>query len=52
MFDGVEVALGRRCGDYYPVLGGADYYAIARPGGNGKGASCDKAVSKRFRVGF
>ncbi|UJA20912.1 hypothetical protein HJD18_12280 [Thermoleophilia bacterium SCSIO 60948] len=35
-----------------PVLGGADYYAIARPGGNGSGASCDKAVSKRFRVGF
>lgn len=35
-----------------PVLAGADYYAIARPGGNKSGASCDKAVSKRFRVGF
>ena len=43
--------LGRYRIDPEQLLVGADYYAIARQGGNASGSSCDKAVSKRFRVG-
>lgn len=30
----------------------SDHYAVVRPGGNNSGASCDKAVSKQFKLGF
>ena len=49
MFDAVEVRLGRRCGDYYPVLAGLDSGAARGDRGGGPARRRDAAEPERRR---